>query len=534
MLTISSASAQVLFTETNYPTNGFSCYIVSNDFNGDGHADLAVGNQDWSETPNNGILILLNNGDGTYGAPTLYLSGNSIDDIHSGDLNGDGHPDMVGVDRLNNKLLILLNDGSGAFTPSTSYSVSGTLIGVRISDINNDGNGDVIIADNGNSQISVLLNKGNGDLLPPANYPVNGGRQLAVGDLNNDGYTDIIATNGHFNNISVLLNNGNGTFAPQTTYPTGDYAHYVTVGDLNSDGLNDVVVSNRNDKTISIFLNNGGGTFAPQLVYNVGSYPTTPAIGDLNGDGKADIVVSNVEDDKISVLLNDGNGNFTTQPSVTPNGQPYSIIIADFNGDGKNDMATANYQNENVSVLLNTGTMPISLTDFTATAQGNRTKLIWQTASESNNKEFIVYRSNDGQHFTEITRIAGAGNSSAVKNYYYDDENPLNGNNYYKLVQIDLDNKETELDIRIVSFELTALSLQLYPNPTDDVVNISFSNSKYNLLTVTDLSGKVLQQVQIKPDESSMKVSLGNYPAGIYLLHFSGNEGSVIKKVIRK
>lgn len=97
-----------------------------------------------------------------------------------------------------------------------------------------------------------------------------------------------------------------------------------------------------------------------------------------------------------------------------------------------------------------------------------------------------------------------------------------------------MDNKETELGIRIVSFELTDLSLQLYPNPTDDVVNISFRNSKYNLLTVTDLSGKVLQQVQIKPDESSMKVSLGNYPTGTYLLRFNGNDGTVTEKVMRK
>ncbi|ADY52505.1 hypothetical protein Pedsa_1952 [Pseudopedobacter saltans DSM 12145] len=183
---------------------------------------------------------------------------------------------------------------------------------------------------------------------------------------------------------------------------------------------------------------------------------------------------------------------------------------------------------------LDLAPLPVSLINFTAQAQGNRTKLIWQTAQETNNKEFIIYRSTDSKQFTEITRIAGAGNSSSIKNYYYDDENPLNGNNYYKLVQIDLDNKETELGIRIVSFELTDLSLQLYPNPTDDVVNISFRNSKYNLLTVTDLSGKVLQQVQIKPDESSMKVSLGNYPTGTYLLRFNGNDGTVTEKVMRK
>src|SRR5690606_23068622 len=131
----------------------------------------------------------------------------------------------------------------------------------------------------------------------------------------------------------------------------------------------------------------------PQLVYNVGNYPTTPAIGDLNGDGKADVVVSNVDDSNLSVLLNNDNGNFTDQSPVVTNGQPYSVIITDLNGDGKNDMATANYQSENISILLNSGTLPVSLISFTAKNQENQAKLTWQTSSESNNKEFIVYRS---------------------------------------------------------------------------------------------------------------------------------------------
>ncbi|RRN76558.1 hypothetical protein EIM50_24070, partial [Pseudoxanthomonas sp. SGD-10] len=103
---------------------------------------------------------------------------------------------------------------------------------------------------------------------------------------------------------------------------------------------------------------------------------------------------------------------------------------------------------------LDLSPLPVSLINFTAQAQANQAKLSWQTAQESNNKEFIIYRSSDGINFTAIARVNGAGNSSDLKNYYYDDKSPLNGNNYYKLVQIDLNGKETELGIRVVSFEL--------------------------------------------------------------------------------
>ncbi|MFD1631534.1 choice-of-anchor Q domain-containing protein [Pseudopedobacter beijingensis] len=242
---------------------------------------------------------------------------------------------------------------------------------------------------------------------------------------------------------------------------------------------------------------------------------------DLTATASSGLTVSYTSNDTEVINISDH--------TISLIGAGSAVITASQSGNGDYEPAVSVQQ-----TLVVNGTLPVILTDFTATAQGNRTKLIWQTAQEANNKEFIIYRSTDSKQFTEITRIAGAGNSSAVKNYDYDDENPLNGNNYYKLVQIDLDNKETELGIRIVSFELTALSLQLYPNPTDDVVNISFYNGKYDLLTVTDLSGKVLQQVQIKPDESSIKVSLGNYPAGIYLLHFSGNDDTITEKVMKK
>ncbi|GEM_PF-2155919 len=178
--------------------------------------------------------------------------------------------------------------------------------------------------------------------------------------------------------------------------------------------------------------------------------------------------------------------------------------------------------------------LPVSLIDFNAQAQANQAKLSWQTAAESNNKEFIIYRSADDGYFTEITRVSGAGNSNSLKDYNYYDSSPLNGNNYYKLVQLDADGKETELGIKTVNFNLTGLGLQIYPNPTTNAVNISLNSGSYNILTLTNLNGKVLQQVQINPEESSLKISLSSYPAGTYLLRFSGNDGVVTEKVVRK
>jgi len=534
MFTAFSASAQVLFTKADYLTGGYSNSMTVSDFNNDGHPDIAVGNNYWVPTTQNGIAILLSNGDGTYKAATHYFSGSTLNDIHAGDLNGDGYTDLAGVDRTTNNLLIILNDGTGAFTNAVNYPVGSVPIGVRIADVNKNGVNDVITANTYGSNISVLLNGGNAALSPANNYPTDGSRQLSVGDLNNDGFVDIAVSNGDPNNVSVLLNNGNGTFAAQTTYATGVYAHYVSIGDLDNNGWNDLVVSNRTANTISVLLNNGDGTFGAQAIYNVGQHPGAIAIGDLNGDGNADIVVANINNDYISVLLNAGNGVFNDQYTIPTGTTPYAVYITDLNSDSKNDIIVSNAGSGNVSVLLNTGTLPVSLVNFTAQIQGNSAKLTWQTATESNNKEFIIYRSADDGNFKEMTRVNGTGNSNSLKTYHHYDENPLNGNNYYKLVQVDNNGKETDLGNRMLNFSLSALRLQLYPNPTDDAVNIAFDNGKYTSLTVMNLNGKVLQRVKIKPTESSLKVSLGNYPTGTYLFQVNGSEGTASGKILKK
>jgi hypothetical protein len=65
--------------------------LVVADLNGDGWpGDLAVTDID------EGYSILLNKGDGTFGAPTHIQTGAVHQSITAGDLNGDGRTDLIG------------------------------------------------------------------------------------------------------------------------------------------------------------------------------------------------------------------------------------------------------------------------------------------------------------------------------------------------------------------------------------------------------------------------------------------------------
>ncbi|MFD1629850.1 beta strand repeat-containing protein [Pseudopedobacter beijingensis] len=179
------------------------------------------------------------------------------------------------------------------------------------------------------------------------------------------------------------------------------------------------------------------------------------------------------------------------------------------------------------------GALPVTLVNYTAKASGNLVKLQWQTAEEQNNKGFVIYRSGDNTLFTPIGEVPVTDNLQPTT-YNFTDTNPLNGNNYYKLVQVDKDGTATELGIRTVTFNFPLSTFNLYPNPTTELVHSSFSSNSYNLLTIADLNGRVLQQLQIQAGESSITVSLADYPAGTYLLRFSGKDGAVIKKVVKR
>lgn len=198
--------------------------------------------------------------------------------------------------------------------------------------------------------------------------------------------------------------------------------------------------------------------------------------------------------------------------------------------------ATAEYGQSNISLTLTVtdGTLPVTLISYTAKAENNQALLIWQTSSEIHNKEYVISRSTDGINFTDLAKIPGKGNNNTVSLYSYYDRTPNNGISYYKLIQVDNDGKTTELGVRTVNFGLPTSDIRLFPNPTGDVVNISFETGKYNTLTVADVSGKVLKQVHISAIESSLTVSLGNYPAGTYLLRLNGSRGAETRKIVKK
>ena len=137
------------------------------------------------------------------------------------------------------------------------------------------------------------------------------------------------------------------------------------------------------------------------------------------------------------------------------------------------------------------GTLPINLLSFSGKEEKGKVKLSWETAQEINNEYFNIEHSTDGIKFTKIASINSKGNTSTGNKYEYDDNQFVNGNNFYRLKQIDVDGTFTYSPIVMV--KAIAKQISIYPNP---VKNEIILNTKENIISnkfkIVNLAGKIL------------------------------------------
>ena len=171
-------------------------------------------------------------------------------------------------------------------------------------------------------------------------------------------------------------------------------------------------------------------------------------------------------------------------------------------------------------------TLPITLTYFDANVVDNKYVLTyWNTASELNNDHFTVERSRDAIHYEGIGEIQGSGNSSAVINYSFIDDNPYSGVSYYRLKQNDYDNSVYYSPAVSVYFKRSQFSI--YPNPiiSSQPVTVNLVNLKNKNISIQiyDLSGKRMtkKDVLVSADQFGTQLDLNGVPAGMYLITFS-------------
>lgn len=341
--------------------------VVSADFNGDGHADLATATQNGSN-----VAVSLGNGAGGFAAaPGSPFVVPHPRDLAVGLLNDDAIPDLVAIEDnpaccgQTDRLYVLPGTGTGAFAAAVPGAVLGQHAGsLAVDDVTGDGEVDAVVTvttvaggidEHG---FVVLPGVGNGTFAAAINVTdrvmtgtgTNGPSGLATGDVDGNGIDDVALANLQTTDVSIWLATGTGFTQGQRvplTQPTGD----VRLTRADADADLDLVVANSSNG-VAVLSGNGAGGFGTPTYTGLTDSISTLALTDVNDDGVDDVIASSFNA-SFHVLVGNGTGGYARGwVSPYPAANVSSATGADFNGDGYGDVALTNNSANQVVVML--------------------------------------------------------------------------------------------------------------------------------------------------------------------------------------
>lgn len=159
---------------------------------------------------------------------------------------------------------------------------------------------------------------------------------------------------------------------------------------------------------------------------------------------------------------------------------------------------------------------------FNASWVGKNAQLIWQTAQEQNNDYFSIERKVDGGDFEEIGQLPGAGNSTSVLTYLYEDNDAskVKGSKItYRIKQVDYNGEVSYTDVRTLTKDAIDV-VNVYPNPAVNEITIAVTEDLQGsdmAVELYNLSGEVLIKEYIS-GAATQKLSLESVASGQYIV----------------
>ena len=332
-------------------------HVIVEDFNGDGLPDLAAAARFSDElgTGYGRVDVFLTGRDGRFLEVAHYFAGSGTFDVAAGDVNSDGHLDLVAPNNYSSDISVFLGDGQGRFGEEIrSGSGDGDRpASVALGDFNEDGHLDVLLhhyAVGTPGGVQLMFGHGDGSFSPEILLdPGFSGFSVVAADFNEDQHLDFAYASG---GVRVRLGRGDGTFAVARTIGSCGSVYSIAPFDLNSDGYVDIAVAHYGSNEVSVLFGQGNGTFEPGQCYLVGLSPRVVRSQDLDHDGSLDLIVAHFWSDTVSILKGLGNGQFA--PAIDYYGLTegnHDLAIADFNLDGHYDLVVLSFLANRLSLV---------------------------------------------------------------------------------------------------------------------------------------------------------------------------------------
>ncbi len=491
---IAPGSYQVKFPQVSTASNGDVISITSpdqiNNDNKDSDAIPVPGTSD-ALSP----VVTLTSGDSNLKIDAGYISGDaSLGNYVFVDVNQNGIQD--GDDYGLDGVTVILVDGAGSVVSQTTttnggfYEFTGLIAGdykVVFPDAYTDGTDSFILT-----------------------FDNNGGNETVDSD-------------------AVAMNDGSGAAMSQiVTLNSDDNIETIDAGFIELAKVGNYIFEDVNENGIQ----------------DADDLPFEGATVELSG---TDIFGNTV----LETTTSDINGNYLFDEvvpgsyiiTVTSNDATFVATVKDANLDaddandsdidpatGASNLFTLNAGDDNQTIdagfHYNT-ILPVALISFEAQlVNNNEVVLKWATASEEDNKHFIVERSADGRDFEAIGVVEGNGTSNVVNTYSLDDLDPFYGANYYRLKQVDYDGDYEYSQVETVVISGNDLpDVIVYPNPVvrSTTLRVVTPFEQDAQIEIVSQGGQIVKTVIIEAGANSKQLDLSGYAAGVYFAYINFN-----------
>ncbi|HEY0045612.1 MAG TPA: FG-GAP-like repeat-containing protein [Flavobacterium sp.] len=491
------------------------------------------------------------------------------------DMNGDYLDDIVTIQA--NQITVYTQQVGGALVPVV-YAVPGVGTGfvtpdwsIAAGDIDANGFNDLVFG-NG-SRISVVKANATGTGYSVFTYPQNiFSQRTNFVDIDNDGNLDLFACH-DVAQSHAYRNDGAGNLIFDTTLmPTlavgGNYASVWS--DYDSDGDADMYMAKCRggapagdpQRINLLYTNNGNGTFTENGAaagVNDGAQSWSTAWADYDNDGDIDFVLSNISDQN-RLYRNNGDGTFTdiyATSGIASQVGSWEVMHADFNNDGfvdflwenslnmylnNGDMTFTGYDmpfsQGGIADLNNDGFLDVQINGMVYYNNGNPNKWLKVKLQgvESNRNGLgarVEIHGAWGIQVREVRSGEGFANMSSLNVHF-----GIGSANAIEKVVIKwpsgvedvIMDPSSNQSLFILEGSSPALGVtgnkvgkfNLYPNPTNDYINISTnSTSTVTKAEIYDLTGKLALSTAV----TQQRILVQELTVGTYVVLLTDSEG---------
>lgn len=505
-----NGAGRIFFMRDNVPVNVEAQDLTSYSFHSSfGTTQVGTGNYSVHKTTGNAAFTVNN------------LQPNTVYHIAAFEYNGSSGPAFL---RPAGTYSFTTAAGSGVQTPTTASSNAVFMADGNKLNVNwtaGNGSNRMVVVKAGSA---VTFTPVNGNVYT-ANPAFGNGTDLGNGQFTvfNSTFSNATITNlqpGTVYHIAIFEFNGTGVntkyLASTFLAASSSTSSAPAIGSSNANTL-------AGNQTISLSWTAGSGSgrlvvmkdgSAPAAVpASLSVYPASSAFG--NGAQ----IASN------EFVVYAGTGNNVTVSGLAPN-KTYHFRIFEYNGT---DAPVYNTGNALSASATTTAALLVKWVYFTAREVNKEVVLEWATANEQNAARFVVERSTNNIQFVAIDSVMALGNAGNNNNNVYRvaDKTKPAGTAYYRIRQVDADNKYEYSKLVRVEGAGTKGAFAIYPNRVSDVCRVSLPQgvSQANI-SIFNMSGVQVKTLRV---QHGQQISLAGLAGGVYSVVINGE--SMLKVV---